>query len=62
MFCRCTGRWERRRYNAKQVPPQYRDVLEVDEPTMTYWPHIWFNDFWMLKEKMVRGSLVCRMK
>ncbi|GAB4824016.1 hypothetical protein N2152v2_011062 [Parachlorella kessleri] len=40
-------------YPAKAIPPQYKDVLAVDESTMTYWPHMWFNEFWLLRDHMV---------
>lgn len=25
----------------------------MDEPSMTYWPHMWFNEFWLLRDNMV---------
>lgn len=41
------------RYNAAQVPPQYKDVIQVDPATMTYSPHVWFNTFWLLRDDLV---------
>lgn len=40
-------------YNSMQVPPQYKDSIDVDPSTMTYAPHTWFNDFWLLRDYMV---------
>ena len=40
------------------IPPQYKGVFEADETTPgAYLPHIWFNDFWMLRDYMVRPPL-----
>lgn len=39
-----------------QVPPQYKDSIDVDPSTMTYAPHTWFNDFWLLRDYMVGGG------
>lgn len=44
----------RSRMPARAIPPQYKGVIDVDESTMTYWPHVWFNEFWMLRDHMVR--------
>jgi hypothetical protein len=41
------------RYNAAQVPPQYKEVIQVDPTTMTYSPHVWFNTFWLLRDDLV---------
>lgn len=41
------------RFPATSIPPQFKDTLSLDEPSATYWPHIWFNDFWMLREYMI---------
>jgi len=32
---------------------QYKDVLDVDIPSMTYAPMAWLNDFWLLREGLV---------
>ena len=40
------------------IPPQYKGIFEADEVTPgAYLPHIWFNDFWMLRDYMVRRLL-----
>ncbi len=42
------------KYPATQIPPQYKGVLELDESNPgVYLPHIWFNDFWLLKDYLV---------
>lgn len=43
----------RSKFPARAIPPQYKDVIAVDEPSMTYWPHMWFNEFWLLRDNMV---------
>jgi len=30
-------------------------VIEVDAGTQTYTPHVWFNDFWLLRDYLVGG-------
>ena len=37
------------------IPPQFKDLIEVDVNTLTYAPHIWFNDFWLLRDYLVGG-------
>ena len=34
--------------------PCPQGVIKVDPATMTYSPHVWFNDFWLLREHLVR--------
>lgn len=41
---------------ALQVPPQYKDVIVVNPEALTYSPHIWFNDFWTLRDHLVRAE------
>jgi hypothetical protein len=36
------------------VPPQYKGLVDVDDAAMTYAPLIWFNDFWLLRDYLVR--------
>ena len=42
-----------------QIPPQYKDVIQVDAATGTYAPHVWFNEFWLLRDYLapVNASL-----
>jgi hypothetical protein len=37
------------------IPPQFKDLIEVDVNTLTYAPHVWFNDFWLLRDYLVGG-------
>ncbi|EFN57413.1 hypothetical protein CHLNCDRAFT_142853 [Chlorella variabilis] len=41
------------KFNERAVPPQYKDLADVDPATLTYAPHIWFNNFWLLRDYLV---------
>lgn len=41
------------RYSRNGLPPHIADNLIVDEKTGNYFPTIYFNDFWLLREKLV---------
>ena len=43
------------KHNAMAIPPQFKDLIEVDVNTLTYAPHVWFNDFWLLRDYLVGG-------
>jgi hypothetical protein len=45
-------------FNAAQVPPQYKNSMDIDGATLTYAPHVWFNDFWLLRDYLVGRGLV----
>lgn len=41
-----------------RVPPHLKQgVIQVDPASMTYSPHVWFNDFWLLREHLVRPAI-----
>ncbi|PNW78427.1 hypothetical protein CHLRE_09g397900v5 [Chlamydomonas reinhardtii] len=40
-------------YNRKAVPPQILDAMRFNPATGHYLPLVFFNDFWLLKDKLV---------
>ena len=40
-------------FESRNVPPQIRKYLQVDENKDGYFPTVFLNDFWLLKEKLV---------
>lgn len=42
-----------RNYPSNQIPPQYKKVIQINQESQRYYPHVWFNDFWMLRDYLV---------
>ncbi|KAK9822470.1 hypothetical protein WJX81_006087 [Elliptochloris bilobata] len=40
-------------YPADKIPEHVKPYLDVDTEDMTYWPTVWFNEFWLLRDKLV---------
>lgn len=54
VMCRFSMIWTFcRTFPSHQIPPQYKGVLQINEKTERYYPHVWFNDFWLLRDYLV---------
>ena len=40
-------------YPGKTVPPHIMKVIDIEPESAQYWPHIWYNDFWNLREYLI---------
>lgn len=42
------------RYSQNAVPPLVADFLQIDSKTGNYFPIVSFNEFWLMREKLIR--------
>lgn len=46
-----------KKYQLRQIPPQYKGFVDMDEVTLTYAPFVWYNNFWLLRDYLVSLGL-----
>ncbi|KAL6786103.1 hypothetical protein ACKKBG_A01415 [Auxenochlorella protothecoides x Auxenochlorella symbiontica] len=42
-----------KKYQLRQIPPQYKGFVDMDEVTLTYAPFVWYNNFWLLRDYLI---------